>query len=126
MLAILLFLRMKLAVMMTALWGILQIALIVGDVMTGMGLRGNTTTDAYNYLILGKGNVTGYSTDGLIALYALISVFSIPAYFKLRKDAVKHVTVEPNVPDESFEGDESSSEEGVSMTSQPDTNASKP
>ena len=98
-LVILLLIRLKLGTILSMFWGVAQIALIGGDIAAALGLSGMgfTSSDAFDYLIKGKGNITGLATDALIVLYALISVFSLLAYLRIRKEARTSLPTEGDV-----------------------------
>ena len=61
----------------TALWGTLQILLLIADVATGLGI-GATPTESAAYLFLGEGagvrNPSGYAVDILLLLYIALAI----------------------------------------------------
>ncbi len=83
-LVVLLYVRPRIGQFLSLPWGVLQVAFIVADVVTGLGLPGFTQADAFDFLILGKGNITGYATDVLIVLYALVAVVAMISLIKRR------------------------------------------
>jgi len=77
--------RVKYATLLTMLWGGLQVVLIAGDVMTGMGI-GMDPSVAFNQYILGIGADEGPATAILMVLYALIGIVSLVSLLALRKE----------------------------------------
>lgn len=90
-LVVMLVLKWRFAVLSTFLWGGLQVMLIIGDIATGLGIPGFTSSDAFNYLILGEGNSSGLATTFLVVVYGFISALSLIELLKtgdrIRKDA---------------------------------------
>lgn len=82
----LVFLRWRLARYFMMLWGGLQVALLVGDAATGLGL-GADTGYSFKYLFLGEGNPSGLSTTVLLVLYVLVGLLALYEVVKVRRSA---------------------------------------
>ncbi len=74
-LIVMLILKPRITILLTLLWGGLQVGLIFGDVATGLGIPDFTPSDAFNYLMLGKGNISRMATTFLVVTYGCIAVF---------------------------------------------------
>ena len=82
---------LRFSAFLTMGWGGLQVALIIGDVVGGLGLPGVSATAAYRFLILGEDNPSGLATDFLVVLYALLFFVSLRSFLASRRGAAETV-----------------------------------
>jgi len=76
----------KMGVFLTMLWGGLQVVLLIGDALTGLGI-GADSSYAMRYLFLGDGNPGGLSSLALLVLYVLVGLLSLTQVWKVRTEA---------------------------------------
>jgi hypothetical protein len=83
--------RPKIGAFLTMLWSGLQVVLLIGDALTGLGIGVNPSF-ALRFLFLGENNPGGLSSLALLILYALIGLLSLIQVWKIRKEsrAAKH------------------------------------